>query len=71
IIPPKKDKCNEKTPDPLHKTFVNMCSENPWCVPCQSPHNPKYCVISARVSTTKENEEEEEEEYDDSGFAMT
>lgn len=71
ILPERRDKPSDKTPNPLHKNSVNMIEDVPWCIICQSPHDPYYCVVAQSVSIDGEQENNDEESYDDQGCAMT
>ena len=34
------------TLDPLQRNFVHMSDDVPWCLVCQSPHSPNFCVVA-------------------------
>lgn len=71
VLPERKDKPNDKTPNPLHRNIVNMNDDVPWCIVFQSPHDPYYYAIAQSVSADEDQGNNNDDIYDDQGCGMT
>ena len=58
IVPPTKNTSEKNTLDPLQKASINMTDDSPWCLVCQLPHSPKYCVVDVSFFTSQNEDEE-------------
>jgi hypothetical protein len=61
VTAPKRERTDNKTPDPLHRNSVHFCNEETWCEACDAPHNPDFCVISLDLKANEEQENDEGE----------
>jgi len=45
----KRQNYGKDTPNPLKRNGAHMVEDNPWCLVCNLPHSPEYCIVAKSV----------------------